>query len=89
MQIFSGNTAGGNSEVFDSLKLSGGAIKTSTAIWNTPQGDIDHSASQMHGALDYYNNTGQTSPTSAHYANCESQHLFEALSIYQQSHELI
>jgi len=24
-----------------------------------------------------------------HYANCESQHLFEALSIYQESHSLV
>jgi uncharacterized repeat protein (TIGR01451 family) len=89
MQIFSGNTAGGTSETFDSLKLAGGAIKTSSATWNTPQSGIDHSASQMHSALDYYNNTGQTEPGGTHYANCESEHLFEALTIYQQSHELV
>jgi hypothetical protein len=43
----------------------------------------------MHSALDYYNNTGQTEPGGTHYANCEDEHLFEALSIYKQTHELV
>jgi hypothetical protein len=89
MQIFSGTLNGGTGETFDRLNISGGAVKTSSAIWNSPQSGIDHSASQMHSALDYYNNTGQTEAGGTHYANCESQHLFEALSIYQQSHELV
>jgi SdrD B-like domain len=89
MQIFVGTNSGGTTETFDKLKLSGAAIKTNTATWNTPQSGIDHSASQMHSALDYYNNTGQTQPGGTHYANCESQHLFEALSIYQESHSLV
>jgi uncharacterized repeat protein (TIGR01451 family) len=89
MQIYSGTTNGGTTETFDTFKLLGSIIKTSSAIWNTPVSGIDHSASQMHSALDYYNNTGQTQPGGTNYANCESQHLFEALSIYQQSHELI
>jgi len=89
MQIYSGNTAGGTTETFDTFKLAGPAIKTSSATWNTPQSGIDHSASQMHSALDYYNNTGQTEPGGTHYANCASEHLFEALSIFQQSHELV
>ena len=89
MQIFVGTNSGGTTETFDKLKLSGSAIKTNTATWNTPQSGIDHSAGQMHSALDYYNNTGQTQPGGTHYANCESQHLFEALSIYQESHSLV
>jgi len=89
MQIFSGTLNGGTTETFDTFKLAGAAIKTSSATWNSPQSGIDHSASEMHSALDYYNNTGQTEPGGTHYANCESQHLFEALDIYQQSHELI
>jgi hypothetical protein len=89
MQIYSGNTAGGTGETFDSLKLTGGAIKTNTSIWKDAQSGFDHSAGQMHSALDYYNNTGQTEPGGTHYANCEDEHLFEALSIYKQTHDLV
>lgn len=44
-------------------------MKSDAPQWNISQfaGD-NHSASQIHGALDYYNNTGQTSPTSVEYA---------------------
>jgi hypothetical protein len=69
MQIFSGNTNGGTGESFDSFKLGGPAIKTSSATWNSPQSGIDHSASQMHGALDHYNNTGQTEDGGTIYAH--------------------
>jgi hypothetical protein len=89
MQIYSGTNNGGTTETFDKLKISGGAIKTSTATWNTPQSGIDHSAGQMHSALDYYNNTGQTQAGGTHYANCACDCLDEALSIYQQSHSLV
>jgi hypothetical protein len=89
MQIYSGTNSGGTTETFDKLKLSGSAIKTSSATWNTPQSGIDHSASQMHSALDYYNNTGQTQVGGTHYANCNCDCLFEALHIYQQAHELV
>ena len=56
-------------ETFDVYDPAHTAVKTSTAQWNVSQfaGD-NHSGSQMHSALDYYNNTGQTSPTSIHYA---------------------
>jgi len=84
-----GTDASGTTETFDVFKLAGPAIKTSSATWNSPQSGIDHSASQMHSALDYNNNTGQTQPDGTHYAYCESEHLFEALSICQQSHELV
>ena len=86
MQIYSGTLSGGTTETFDKLKLSGGAIKTNTSIWKDVQSGFDHSAGQMHFALDYYNNTGQTAPGGQHYANCESQHLFEALSIFESAH---
>ena len=87
MQIYSGMNAGGLNESYDQLKLSGPIIKTSSAIWNTPVSGIDHSAQQVHNALDYYNNTGQTAPGGVHYANCESQHdLFAALSVFEQAH---
>ena len=85
MQIFSG-TNGGTDETYDILKIAGGSIKTSSGTWQDVQSGFDHSAAQMHSALDYYNNTGQTEPGGTHYANCEDQHLFEALSIYQQAH---
>lgn len=58
MQIFSGTTNGGTGESFDTFKLAGPSIKTSSATWNSPQSGIDHSASQMHSALDEYNNFG-------------------------------
>jgi len=89
MQIYVGTNSGGNTETFDKLKLSGSAIKTNTATWNTPQSGIDHSAGQMHSALDYYNNTGQTQAGGTHYANCDCSCLAEALTIYQQAHELV
>jgi hypothetical protein len=87
MQIYSGTLSGGTTETFDKLKLSGPIIKTSSATWNTPVSGIDHSAQQMHNALDYYNNTGQTSPGGTHYANCADQHdLFAALSVFESAH---
>ena len=55
------SAATGNSfnglEKFDVYSSGHAAIKTSSAAWNG--GIVDnHSASQMHSALDYYNNTG-------------------------------
>ncbi len=56
-------------ETFDIYDAAHTAVKTNTPQWNISQfaGD-NHSAAQVHGALDYYNNTGQTSPTSVQYA---------------------
>ena len=82
MQIYSGNANGGANEMFDSLKLSGPAIKTNSAIWNTEQSGFDHSAAEMHSALDYYNNTGQTEPGGTIYAHCESPEFFAAIQAY-------
>ena len=80
MQIYSGNTAGGNSETFDSLKLSGPAIKTSSSIWKDDQSGFDHSAAEMHAALDYYNNTGQTEPGGTIYAHdCDDENFVLAI----------
>ena len=86
MQRFSGtNNDTSAGETFDKFKLNSGVIKTSSATWNTAQSPIDHSASQMHSALDYYNNTGQTSPGGTHYANCGDMALV-ALGIYEDAH---
>ncbi len=82
MQIFSGNTNGGASETFDSFKLATPAIKTSNATWNTDQAGFDHSAAEMHSALDYYNNTGQTEPGGTIYAHCESDEFLTAIQVY-------
>ena len=56
-------------ETFDTYFAAHTAVKTNTPQWNVSQfaGD-NHSGAQIHSALDYYNNTGQTSPTSDHYA---------------------
>jgi hypothetical protein len=86
MQIYSGNTAGGLNESFDSFKLTGSIIKTSSATWNTPVSGIDHSAQQMHNALDYYNNTGQTQVGGTHYANCENALDVQLLNILYTNH---
>jgi uncharacterized repeat protein (TIGR01451 family) len=91
MQIYSGTLSGGTTETFDKLKLSGSAIKTSSTIWKDVQSGFDHSASQMHSALDYYNNTGQTQVGGTHYANCcNCTDIFTALSVFESAHpELI
>ncbi|MGV3512808.1 MAG: beta strand repeat-containing protein [Novosphingobium sp.] len=64
LQTFGDANKAGNTinplETFDVYKADHGAVKTSSAYWNAPQGDIDHSASTMHTALDNYNNTGDT-----------------------------
>ena len=58
------NGLGGNTvnplENFDRYSSLHNPVKTSSAFWNAPQGDIDHSGSTMHTALDNYNNTGDT-----------------------------
>jgi len=89
MQIYSGTNSGGATETFDKLKITGGAIKTSDPIWKNVQSGFDHSGSQMHSALDYYNNTGQTQVGGVHYANCNCDGLFDALAVYQQAHDLV
>jgi len=87
MQKFSGTDSDTSStDQFDIFKLSTGTIKTSSAIWNSPQSPIDHSASQMHSALDYYNNTGQTEVGGTHYANCCTDEFITALGIYETAH---
>jgi len=87
MQIYSGTLSGGTTETFDKLKLSGSAIKTSTSLWKDVQSGFDHSASQMHSALDYYNNTGQTQVGGTHYANCcDCTDIFTALSVFESAH---
>jgi hypothetical protein len=72
MQIYSG-AAGGTgvlNETFDKFVLSG-PIKSSSSLWKTVQPGVDHSGAQLHAALDYYNNTGMTSPDGIVYAQCD------------------
>jgi uncharacterized repeat protein (TIGR01451 family) len=86
MQIFSGSVAGGTSESFDTFKMVS-SIKTSSVSWKSPQHGSDHSAAQMHSALDYYNNTGQTKPGGTIYAHdCDDAAFVTALTIYQNNH---
>jgi uncharacterized repeat protein (TIGR01451 family) len=45
-------------EAFDTYSPSHAVIKTSTAYWSGNIVDGTHSAAEMHGELDFYNNTG-------------------------------
>jgi len=85
MQIYGGKTAGGLNETFDEFVLAG-PIKTSSPLWKQVQNGVLHSGSQLHGALDYYNNTGQTSPGGTLYANCGDA-FDQALAIYESAHQ--
>ena len=73
-------------ETFDIYDAAHTAVKTNTAQWNISQfaGD-NHSAAQIHTALDYYNNTGQTSATSIHYAMSADSLADAALIIASQT----
>ena len=61
LQTFAGVSGGisNKTEVFDVYNPAHTAVRTNSSAWNNPQfaGD-SHSASQMHSALDGYNNTG-------------------------------
>ena len=86
MQIFSGTNnpppPANLTETFDTFKMAGNAIKTSSAAWNGPVTGIDHTASQMHGALDQYNNTGQTEVGGTFYAHdCDDEAFVQALHV--------
>jgi len=72
-------------ETFDEFVLAG-PIKTSSPLWKQVQNGVLHSGSQLHGALDYYNNTGQTSPGGTLYANCGDA-FDQALAIYESAHQ--
>jgi len=89
MQIYSGTNPGGTTENFDVFKLASGVIKTGSTLWTQTQPGVGHSGSQMHSALDYYNNTGQTHPGGTHYANCNCDDLFAALNVYEHAHSLV
>ena len=90
LQTFGGTAGNGNpsiltdnvkTESFDSYFANHTAVKTSTAQWNTAQfaGD-SHTAAGEHVALDYYNNTGQTSVGGTHYA-MSADNPFDAMLI--------
>ncbi len=60
LQTFAGVNGGtSKTELWDVYAPGHTAVRTNSAAWNTPQFAGDpHSASQMHSALDGYNNTG-------------------------------
>jgi len=84
MQIYAGKTAGGLNETFDEFVLSG-PIKASSNLWKQVQNGVHHSGAQLHAALDYYNNTGMTSPGGTLYANCGDA-FDQAVAIYEAAH---
>jgi hypothetical protein len=79
-----GSGIGSTTETFDVFSWSHGGVKTGTSAWtgNYPGGD--HSGSEIHSALDYYNNTGMTSPGGTVYAHDADDGMFlSALKIYE------
>jgi hypothetical protein len=68
LQTYAGVNGNGNAsdlgdnhrtESFDVFSLLATAVKTNSSYWQTAVTNVaDHSASNMHGALDAYNNTG-------------------------------
>ena len=77
-----GNTYDPN-EDFDTYSSLHRAVKTGTGFWTNDFGGTDFSGADMHGALDYYNNTGMTSPTSGIYAHdCDDSAFVAAITAY-------
>jgi outer membrane scaffolding protein for murein synthesis (MipA/OmpV family) len=61
-------------------------VKSSSTNWNSPVGPIDHSASQMHNALDHYNNDGMTEDGGTMYAHdTDDASFMTALKIVQDN----
>jgi uncharacterized repeat protein (TIGR01451 family) len=77
-------------ETFDIYDAGHTAVRTSNAIWSAPQfaGD-SHSASQMHDALDYYNNTGQTALGGAFYAHDRDDPLLASALRIAETHSTV
>ena len=74
LQKFAGTT-GLEDEAKDVFKF-GAAVKTSSSNWNAPVNGIDHSANDMHSALDHYNNDGTTSDGGTVYGHDADSSLF-------------
>ena len=75
-----------NDASFDVFSWSHGGVKTGTSAWTGPiPGDLAmHSGADVHSALDYYNNTGMTSPGGTPYAHDADDSMFlTALKIYE------
>jgi hypothetical protein len=71
-------------EITDVFAWSHGGVKTGTAGWTGTAWGGDHSGSQIHAALDYYNNTGMTSPGGTIYAHDADDGMFlTALKVYE------
>jgi hypothetical protein len=88
LQIFGDSAAGNGSlvETFDTYSSSHGGVKTGTSAWTSNYPGGDHSGSDIHSALDYYNNTGMTSPTSPVYAHdCDDMMFVTAYALTQEA----
>jgi hypothetical protein len=84
LQIFgdsNNSNATGNldtGDVFDTYSSSHKKVDTSTAFWNSDFPGGDHSGSEIHSALDGYNNTG-TIGGIAYSSSCDSPQSLEEL----------
>jgi hypothetical protein len=67
----------------------GAPVKSNSANWNSPVGGSDHSASQMHNALDHYNNDGRTEDGGTPYAHDTDDAAFMAAITTVQNMGLI
>ena len=100
MQTFGGKNGNGaqndltdniKTESFDIYDPAHATVKTSTPQWKSPQflPDDPHSAAQLHNALDYYNNHGQTEPGGTQYAHDRDDATFAAALKVAQSAEYV
>jgi uncharacterized repeat protein (TIGR01451 family) len=86
LQMYGDATAGVGSttETFDVYSSMHAGVKTGTSAWTSDYPGGDHSGSEIHSALDYYNNTGMTSPTSPVYAHdCDDPNFVSAIMVYE------
>jgi len=82
LQIFGDSNIAGNTntnDVFDTYASNHGKVKTSSGFWNNDFPGGDHSGSEIHSALDGYNNTGAINGI-AYAASCDNPQLLEQLN---------
>lgn len=83
LQIF-GDAGNGNTDtgdVFDTYVSNHGKVSTSSPFWNSDFPGGDHSGSEIHSALDGYNNTG-TIDGIVYAASCDNEQFLHELSGY-------
>ena len=81
LQIFgdSSPSNAASSETFDTYAANHGKVLTSSAFWNSNYPGGDHSGSQIHSALDGYNNTGVINGI-VYAADCDNPQFLNELS---------